>query len=109
MTLALTADPLPLAADADGVLRVGATRVSLDTLVTAFLEGATAEEIAQQYPSLSLPDVYAVISYYLRHSAKVNDYLRERQQKVGQVRLENERRFDPEGIRDRLLARQAKG
>ena len=109
MTLALTADPLPLAADADGVLRVGATRVSLDTLVTAFLEGATAEEIAQQYPSLSLPDVYAVISYYLRHATKVNDYLRERQQKAGQVRLENERRFDPEGVRDRLLARQAKG
>ncbi len=109
MTLALTADPLPLTADADGVLRVGATRVSLATLVTAFLEGATAEEIAQQYPSLSLPDVYAVISYYLRHPAEVNDYLLERQQEAGQVRLENERRFDPEGVRERLLARRAKG
>lgn len=109
MTLALIADPLPLAADEGGVLRVGATRISLDTLVTAFLEGATAEEIVQQYPSLLLPDVYAVISHYLRHPVEVNDYLRERQQKAEQVRLENERRFDPKGVRDRLLARRAKG
>lgn len=35
--------------DADGVIRVGGTRVTLDTLVEAFNEGATAEVIAQQY------------------------------------------------------------
>lgn len=109
MTLAIATDPPPLGADADGVVRVGASRVSLDTLVAAFLEGATAEEIVQQYPSLLLPDVYAVISYYLRHPVEVSDYLRERQQEAGQVRLENEHRFDPKGVRDRLLARRVKG
>jgi hypothetical protein len=54
MTLAIAASPPPLRTDADGVVRVGTTRVSLDTLIAAFLEGATAEEITQQYPSLSL-------------------------------------------------------
>lgn len=39
--------------DADGVVRVAGTRVTLDTVVAAFEEGATAEEIAQQYPSLA--------------------------------------------------------
>jgi len=57
---------VPIETDADGVIRVGKTRVTLDTLITAFNDGATAEEIAQQYPAVSLADVYAVIAYYLK-------------------------------------------
>jgi uncharacterized protein (DUF433 family) len=48
MVLPTTSDRLPLETDADGVVRVSRTRVTLDTLVQAFTEGATAEEIAQQ-------------------------------------------------------------
>ena len=55
--------------DANGVYRVAGTRVTLDLLVRAFNRGATAEEIAQDFPSLQLPDVYQVIGYYLKHSA----------------------------------------
>jgi uncharacterized protein (DUF433 family) len=64
----LTIEPEPalLVLDADGVARIGATRVTLDTLVAAFEEGATAEEIVRQYPSLQLADVCSVIGYYLR-------------------------------------------
>ena len=49
MTLKIWADPAPLVIDADGVVRVGGTRVRLDTIIHAFNEGATAEEILQQY------------------------------------------------------------
>jgi len=75
MTL-LEIQPIALqsAMNADGVMRVGGTRVTLDTVVRAFLRGAAAEEIAQQYPSLSLTDVYAAISYYLQHRAAVEKY-----------------------------------
>jgi hypothetical protein len=41
--------------DADGVVRVAGTRVTLDTVVGAFDTGATAEEIAQQYSSSPRP------------------------------------------------------
>ena len=99
---------IPLEMDTDGVVRVGGTRVTLDTVVAAFEEGATAEEIVQQYPSLHLADVYAVIGYYLRRRQEVEAYLRERQQKANEVRQQNESRFDPHGVRDRLLARRAK-
>lgn len=51
--------------------RVGGTRVTLDTLVAAFEQGATTEEIAQQYPSPGLADVYSVIGYYLRRRDEV--------------------------------------
>jgi uncharacterized protein (DUF433 family) len=106
MSIAVAAEPIPLAADADGVVRVGGTRVSLDTLVAAFRQGATAETIADQYPSLQLGDVYTVLGYYLRHQAEVNAYLDKRRQLATQVRQENEARFDPVGVRERLLARR---
>lgn len=107
MSLAVLTDPTPLLIDPDGVVRVGKTRVTLDTVVTAFLEGATAEEIVEQYPSLQLADIYSVIGYYLRHQAEVDRYLISRQQRAAAVRQENERRFNPIGIRERLLARKS--
>jgi len=54
LTLTIVAEPPPLFTDADGVIRVGNTRVTLDTVVSAFEEGATAEEIVYQYPTLNL-------------------------------------------------------
>jgi uncharacterized protein (DUF433 family) len=50
---------VPIHTDADGVVRVARTRVTLDTIVEAFDAGATAEEIAQQYSSVPLVDVYS--------------------------------------------------
>lgn len=100
-----TAVPVPLVADADGVIRVTGTRVTLDTVAEAFERGATAEEIAQQYSTLALADVYAVLGYVLRHQAQVTAYLDQRAARSTVVRAENERRFDPQGVRARLLAR----
>ena len=99
---------IPLHVDADGVIRVSGTRVTLDTLVAAFAEGATAEEIVQQYPALNLADVYSVIGYYLRHPGGVQSYLQQRQQHAETARRQNETRFDPAGVRERLLSRQVR-
>jgi len=106
MTMVVAAEAPPLAADATGVFRVGNSRVTLDTVVGAFRDGATAEEIAEQYPAIALGQVYAVIAYYLAHTAEVDDYLRTREQRAAEVRHANERLFDPTGIRARLMARQ---
>ncbi|MCZ7635466.1 MAG: DUF433 domain-containing protein [Verrucomicrobia bacterium] len=100
-------EPIPLVAESGGVIRVKGTRVTLDTIAQAFDRGATAEEIAQQYPTLSLADVYAVLGYLLRHHAKVAAYLDQRATRSDAVRKENERRFDPQGVRARLLARRS--
>lgn len=106
MTLAISLEPAPIETDAHGVVRVAKTRVTLDTVVTAFLEGCTPEEIKEQYPSLQLADIYLVIGYYLRHQDEVHNYLAERQRQSDLIRQETEQRFNPVGIRDRLLARQ---
>ena len=106
MNVSAVTQTIPVVTDADGVIRVANTRVPLETLIDAFQNGATAEEIAQQYPSISLADVYSVIGYYLHQRSEIEAYLARRRQVAEQVRLENERRFSPEGIRARLLARR---
>ena len=105
MAEALATEPIPLVTGADGVIRVGGTRVTLETVLAAFAEGATAEEIAQQYPSISLADVYQVIGYYLRHSSELEPYLTRRRQNIRETRASNESKWPPTGIRERLLAR----
>jgi uncharacterized protein (DUF433 family) len=105
MTLMISTLNVPLKVDKDNVVRIGDTRVTLDTVVTAFQKGATAEEIVQQYPSLELADVYSVIGYYLQRRSEVENYLGQRRRQINLVRSENEAKYDPQGIRDRLLAR----
>ena len=109
MTMQIEALPMPLRVDEDGVVRVDDTRVTLDTVVYAYLGGASPEEIVDRYPSLSLAAVYGVIGYYLHHRAQVDGYLREREQRTAAVRRENEARFDPRGVRERLLSRRTAG
>ena len=95
--------------DHAGVLRVKGTRVSLDSVIFAFNEGSTPEEIAQQYTTQNLADIYAVISYYLQNQAEVSEYLERRKMQRAEVKKEVESQFDPQGIRDRLLARKRSG
>ena len=108
MSLTLVNEQTPLKTDADGVVRVGTTRVTIDSVIAAFNEGATAEEIVYRYPSLFLADVYAVISYYLRRPKEVEEYLSQRRQSGEQVRRQNRDLFNLDGIRARLLARRDK-
>ena len=108
MALLIESEPIPLEVDASGVVRVSGTRITLDTIVTAFSQGATAEEISHQYPSLHLADVYAVIVYYLRRREAVESYLQHQQKDANSIRKQNESRFNPKGVRERLLARRAK-
>jgi uncharacterized protein (DUF433 family) len=88
MTLSVLDIPVPLRADASGVLRVGNTRVSLRSVVTAYLEGASVEQIAEDFSTLELPDIYAVISYYLRNRDEVERYLDEEQRDADMLRDE---------------------
>jgi uncharacterized protein (DUF433 family) len=107
MQLVIASDPVPIAADSDGAYRVGGTRVTLDTVIAAFHDGATPEEIVDQYPALGLDQAYAVIGYYLRHQLEVDAYIAERADASALVRAEVERVSPPQGLRVRLMARRS--
>lgn len=106
MVLKISSEPVPLEVREQGVVCVRGSRVTLAAIVTAFRNGATAEEILQRYPTLHLADIYAIVSFYLRHDAEVDSYLSGQQQVADSVRSQNEARFDPSGVRERLLARR---
>lgn len=97
---------VPLLRDSDGVVRVGGTRVRLDTIVYAFNEGYTAEEIVSQYPVLTLATVYSTLAYYLDHRHLVDDYLRQGEQEAARLKQEIVSRPGYKEFRERLLARR---
>lgn len=106
MNLPAASDPVPLVLAEDGrVIRVAGTRVTLDTIVGAFKKGATPEEIAQDYSAISLLDVYAVITYYLRHRSEVEEYLEGRTREHAKLRRDIEGRPEYQELRERLLGR----
>lgn len=75
MKLEVRTDPSPLREDLGGAIRVGSTRVALETLLHLYRRGASPEEIVASFPTLKLADVYSVIGYYLRHQPEVDAYL----------------------------------
>jgi len=106
MSLAITAEPAPLDMNEDGAVLVGKTRITLDTLVAVFKQGATAEEIVYRFPSLNLADVYATIAFYLNHRSETEVYLQQRQRSSQEIRVMNQARFSSQDLRERLLARR---
>ena len=89
-----------------GVWRVAGTRVPLDSIILAYNQGATPEEIVERFTSVPLGDAYAIIAYYLHNREEVDLYLKERSAERAGARREIESQWDPAGVRERLLARR---
>ena len=103
--------PLPLREDTPGVFRVGESRVLLELVIRAVQRGETPESIVQSYDTLSLSDVYAVISYYLANPAPFEEHLHIRDEAADATRSRIEGAQSPQaGLRETVLARaKAKG
>ena len=67
----------PYIEERDGALRISGTRVSLDSVVIRFQEGASPEKIVESFPTLKLPQVYGAIAYYLENEKTINEYVAE--------------------------------
>ncbi len=98
--------PKPVRVDKGGGLKVGNTRVSLDSVVYAFNRGEDASEIQRNFDTLSLAEVHAAIAYYLHNKAKVDAYLEEQLIEFNRVRAEHEAEYPPKITREILLARK---
>jgi uncharacterized protein (DUF433 family) len=106
MVLNVGSENVPLTLDSDGTMRVGGTRVTLDAVVGLFDEGLTPEQIVDEFDALRLDDVYATITYYLRHRDDVANYLRQRASVAESVRAHADSRASRRDLRKRLLARR---
>lgn len=103
--------PLPefLVRLSEGVIRVAGTRVSLDSVVRAFQDGATPEEICLDFPSLDLAKIYSVLAYYLTRRDTIDAYLLAQQRFIETTRQELQARYSPflAELRRRAAARRA--
>jgi uncharacterized protein (DUF433 family) len=105
MSFVLEKESPPLHEDSTGAIRVGNSRVLLETVIRAFQDGAAPESIVHRYSSLSLADTYNVIGYYLRHQDTVETYLHQREQLAESVQQKlSSIQPNLSSIRSRLLA-----
>lgn len=105
MTVSVSTSEFRYNRTAAGVIRIGASRVSLDSVVIAFKQGYSPEEIALDFDSLTLGEVYSAINHYLQNREEIENYLKERARQSEEIRTDVETRFDPASIRDSLLVR----
>jgi uncharacterized protein (DUF433 family) len=93
--------------DEQGARRVGRTRVSLDSVVIAYQLGLSPETIRQQYPALTLEEVYGAITYYLANREEVERYLERQQQLWNELRQRADQQPSPVVERLRNLRQTA--
>ena len=100
---------MPFVITEQGTIRIQGSRVSLDSIIHHFKLGATAEQIVQSFPSLTLGGVYSSIAYYLTHRHEMEEYLEE--QTVAADNLQGELESNPNyqaqiaELRSRMLSR----
>jgi uncharacterized protein (DUF433 family) len=86
-----------------GTMRVGDTRVSLDSVVAGYQRGDSPEAIQRSYRTLTTEAVYGAIAYYLSHKAEVDQYLARQEERWEKRREEHERKPSPIALRIRAL------
>lgn len=100
---------MPLVVTAHGTIRIKGSRVSLDSIVHHFKLGATAEQIVQSFPSLSLGEVYSSIAYYLTHRQEIEEYLQQQETAADAIQEQLESNPDYQSeiaeLRSRMLGR----
>ncbi len=88
-----------------GAYLVAGTRVSLDSVVHAFLRGDSPEGISESFPALTLEQILGSLAYYLANRAAIDDYLRQGREDI--ERLRQQARQNNPGLYARLTdARQ---
>jgi uncharacterized protein (DUF433 family) len=111
MTTLEKTQAMPLRLTEDGTIRIADSRVSFDSVLHHYKLGASAEQIAQKFPSLDLADVYAAISYYLNNEETVEEYLRQQEAKGDEVQeeIESAPQYQEQSaeLRTRLLSRKS--
>lgn len=95
----------PFRWDEAGGIRIGQSRVTLDSLLASYNNGSTPEEISVQYSVLRLDEIYAAIAYYLSHRQEIDSYLEQRQHKSQQKRNTLVQQHNLANLRQNLLDR----
>jgi uncharacterized protein (DUF433 family) len=101
-----TVQTVPLTMWEDGSIRITGSRVPLDAVIYEFKNGATAEQIQEDFPSLHLKDIYGAIAYYLANIESVEEYLQHQQLEAEETKQFIESKINTEELRERIRSRR---
>lgn len=87
---------IPIHTDSSGTIRISGTRMTLDTVLTAFRQGESPEDIHRNFDVLPINVIYAVIAYYLDNREALDAYLQRRAEEAERIRQEIEANYTPE-------------
>ena len=93
----------------DGAYRITDSRVSLDSVVYAWRNGASPEAIADMFSVLTLEEIYGAVAFYLANQEEVDEYLRQARIEFDAKRREsheNLRRTKPDLYRRLMAAKE---
>ncbi len=97
---------IPLSVDEFGVIRIGDSGVPLESVMTLYRDGATAEEIADSFTSLDQADLHYVLGFALRHRSQIDAYLSNRAVAEAKIRQQVESQFDVTQLKARVQQRR---
>jgi len=95
----------------NGAYRIGDSRVSLDSVVYAWLQGQSPDTIADNFPVLALEEVYGAITFYLANREAIDEYLRQQKAEFEEMRrksVEDLRKNRPQLYAKLMAAKQRK-
>ena len=76
----------------EGSWRVSGSRVGLDAIVHDYWDGRTPEAIREDFPTLSLEQIYGAVAFYLGHREEIDRYLEDQEARCEQLRQESEKK-----------------
>ncbi len=89
-------------------IRVKGTRIGIEYILEYFLGGVSPEQTLINYPTLTLEQIYATITYYLHHRGEVGAYM-ERNRASNEAAYQDYLREEPPPVVKRLRALRKKG
>jgi uncharacterized protein (DUF433 family) len=106
MNLPLDPIPVPLYLDDHQSFRVTGTRVHLEAIVESWKGGSSAEQIVEDYDTLTLSAVHVILAWYFENRDQVDEYLRKLAERAQAFRAQIEAGQTDRGtLKARLLAR----
>jgi uncharacterized protein (DUF433 family) len=94
---------VPLRRDPDDTIRIGNPRVLLEVLIGFYKQGDSPEALHEGFPTVSLLEIYAVITYYLTNREQVDAYIEWVHQEGERIRREFEAQFPPKPFTRAML------
>ena len=100
---------VPLRTDEQGGIRIGNTRIQLESLVWLIRRGETVEQMMQGYPTLTAADIHAVVAWCLANRDEVDAYMARREREANELQQNIEQALGSnEDLKAKLRERMTK-